>query len=136
MKVIVCIDDNGGMLFNKRRQSRDRKVLEDIAGMNQQIRIHSFSEKLFAESERAVSYLVDDEFLSNAGVGEYCFVEHLSLAPYLDKIEEVIVYHWNRKYPTDFRLDLPYKTWKKQSKEEFAGYSHEKITKERYKNID
>ena len=37
MKVIVCIDDNGGMLFNKRRQSRDRKVLEDISLMTDKI---------------------------------------------------------------------------------------------------
>ena len=26
----ICIDDNNGMLFNKRRQSRDEKVIENI----------------------------------------------------------------------------------------------------------
>ena len=30
MNIIVCLDDNQGMLFNKRRQSKDRQVLEDI----------------------------------------------------------------------------------------------------------
>ena len=30
MRVIVCLDDRNGMLFNRRRQSRDRRVVEDI----------------------------------------------------------------------------------------------------------
>ena len=30
MKLIVCIDDNGGVAFNHRRQSRDRFLIDDI----------------------------------------------------------------------------------------------------------
>ena len=30
MKIIVCLDDNSGMMFNRRRQSRDRVVIDDI----------------------------------------------------------------------------------------------------------
>ena len=30
MKLIVCLDDNKGMMFNKRRQSRDRVLIENI----------------------------------------------------------------------------------------------------------
>ena len=30
MKVIVCVDDNNGMMFNNRRQSRDRILIEDV----------------------------------------------------------------------------------------------------------
>ena len=30
MTLYVCLDDKNGMLFNNRRQSRDRVVLEDI----------------------------------------------------------------------------------------------------------
>ena len=30
MKIIACLDDNNGLLFNNRRQSRDRVVIEDI----------------------------------------------------------------------------------------------------------
>jgi len=133
MKVIVCIDDNQGMLFNKRRQSRDRKVMEDIAAMTPAVLINSFSVKLFEENGSMPDVIVDENFLENAGDGEYCFVENCQLAPYLDKIEELIIYHWNRKYPADFKLDLPYKKWKKTSKTEFAGFSHEKITKEIYR---
>ena len=52
-----------------------------------------------------------------------------------DRIEEVIVYKWNRRYPTDtyFDLDLAALGFRLASSEEFAGYSHEKITKETYR---
>ena len=30
MKLIVCLDDNNGMMFNKRRQSRDRVLIENV----------------------------------------------------------------------------------------------------------
>ena len=30
MDVIVCLDEKNGMLFHGRRQSRDRRVLEDM----------------------------------------------------------------------------------------------------------
>ena len=35
MKIIVCLDDNNGMLFNNRRQSRDKTVVEDIISVYQ-----------------------------------------------------------------------------------------------------
>ena len=31
MKVFVCIDEKNGMLFNKRRLSKDKAVVEKIA---------------------------------------------------------------------------------------------------------
>ena len=30
MKLIVCLDDKNGMLFMKKRQSRDRLLIEDV----------------------------------------------------------------------------------------------------------
>ena len=33
MKVIVCVDDKGGVMFNHRRQSQDRVLRERILGM-------------------------------------------------------------------------------------------------------
>ena len=32
MTLIVCIDDKNGLLFNHRRQSRDRVLIEDLLG--------------------------------------------------------------------------------------------------------
>ena len=33
MRVIVCLDDKGGMTFNNRRQSRDRVLIADVVKM-------------------------------------------------------------------------------------------------------
>ena len=46
MTLYVCLDDRNGMLFNNRRQSRDRVVLEDIrASVLDVLTVDVFSEK-------------------------------------------------------------------------------------------
>lgn len=130
MNIIVCLDDNLGMLFNKRRQSKDRRVLEDIAEFTNRVWISPFSENLFSES--LCEPKVDDNFLEKASSNSYCFVEANKVSPYIDKVEQVIVYKWNRKYPTDFKFDISLESWKMIEQKEFAGFSHEKITKEVY----
>ena len=132
MKIIVCLDDALGMLFNSRRQSRDRRVLDDVAELTRGkgLYIAPFSQKLFEGREQ--EYKVCDEMLSVAQSGEYCFVENMPLKPYISSIEEIVVYRWNRLYPSDmkFDIDLEKEGFKKLSSMDFEGYSHEKITKE------
>lgn len=130
MNIIVCIDDNQGMLFNKRRQSRDVKVLEDIATLTDTLWISSFSEKLF--EDQTIKTIISNEFLDQASKGSYCFVEGQILKPYEKNIEQLIIYKWNRKYPSDFKLDLNLEEWKLVESVDFVGNSHDKITKERY----
>lgn len=130
MNIIVCLDDNLGMLFNKRRQSKDKRVLEDIATFTNELSISPFSEDLFSES--ICKTKVDKFFLEQAPPNTYCFVEVDGISPYIDRIEQLIIYKWNRKYPTDFKFDISLENWKKIEQKEFAGFSHEKITKEVY----
>lgn len=130
MKIIICIDDNQGMLFNKRRQSKDVKVLEDIVSLTNEVWIDSFSEKLFEELNIKVN--ITPMFLENADTGEFCFVENQKLLPYSDHIEQLIIYKWNRSYPSDFKLDLNLNEWKLVEAVDFAGNSHDKITRKIY----
>ena len=130
MNIIACLDDNLGMLFNKRRQSRDRRILEDIEKYTHEVFISSFSENLFSDSLCKIK--VDDHFLEDAPQNTYCFVEADKASPYIDKIEHIIVYKWNRKYPSDFKFDIALENWKMIEQTEFAGLSHEKITKQVY----
>ena len=131
MKVIVCIDDDCGMMFNNRRQSRDRGLVEDVIKMTdgENLYIDAYSELLFADF--AGKYTVDADMLKNAGESDYCFVENKSLGEHLDSIDEIIIYRWNRRYPSDVKLDVvPEKCgFELRETVEFAGYSHEKITK-------
>ena len=132
MKVIVCVDDMGGMMFNKRRQSRDREVVRDILSFTEgkKLWMDTYSSPLFGGFESRVS--VDDDFPEHMGDDEICFVENRHLAPYLERIDTVIVYKWNRRYPADFYLDLQPDEWEKTEVRDFEGNSHEKITKEIY----
>ena len=39
MIAIVCIDDNGGMMFNNRRQSRDKLLTEKIIDISKESKL-------------------------------------------------------------------------------------------------
>lgn len=133
MNVIVCLDDKNGMMFNRRRQSRDRAVRARIAALTagQVLRMAPCSAEQFGEEIPGVR--VGDDFLENTGPGEYCFVENAPLAPWTEQIERLIVFRWNRVYPADVRLDLELPgAWHLARTEDFPGYSHEKITMEVY----
>lgn len=128
LKIILCIDDNGGMLFNNRRQSKDKALIEKVCGIvgERKLWITDFSKDLFEWEVQ-----IDPQMLDKASEGEFCFVENLSLAPYLDKIEELYLFKWNRKYPSDVQLDIMIdKELSLISSEDFIGNSHEKITLE------
>lgn len=130
MIVAVCIDDNAGMLFNSRRQSRDRELIKDfmLTAKENRVMIKPFSKTIF-EGEKIT---IDENCLTNAGENDFCFVEDESIVPYAEKIEELIIYKWNRVYPSDVEFEMPM-GFALQSSTDFAGFSHERITKEIYR---
>lgn len=135
MKIIVCLDDYGGMLFNSRRQSRDRVLIDDVISTlgSDKLYISKYSEILFAEHEG--KYEIVDDFSCITDENCVCFIENVDVKPYLDEISEVTVYNWNRVYPRDFvfDIDLEKEGFSLMSSYEFKGYSHENIRKEVYK---
>lgn len=134
MHVICVIDDGGGMLFNHRRQSQDRVLRQRILARANGHRLWMNAYSYGQFSEEAQQITVSERFLQEAQPGDYCFVEDQPLLPASDRIESVILYHWNRRYPSDFRLDLPLAAhgWEKIACAEFAGSSHTCITEEIY----
>ena len=134
LTVAVCIDERRGMLFGGRRQSRDRVLIAELieTAQNQPICINSFSKTLFEPYSNKVIY---DNLLACCPDRSFCFVEDLALLPFVEDIQTLILYHWNRHYPADRHLDLdPIKNgFSLISKTEFAGSSHDKITKEVYR---
>ena len=131
MIVIVCVDDNKGMMFNHRRQSQDRKLREHILNMvsSSMLWMNSYSKKQFLDDRRVV---VDEAFLEKATENEYCFIEDIDVAPYTDKVEKIILFKWNRNYPADTFFSMNLSGWTLVESEDFAGDSHDKITKEIY----
>lgn len=135
MKVVVCVDDRGGMMFNRRRQSRDRALIADLLASvgDSRLLIAPYSELLFEGTDG--DYTVSENPLDSAQGDDICFVESISVKEYAKRISEVTVYKWNRTYPYDFSFDLDLDTngFKLVSSYDFEGYSHEKITKEIYR---
>ena len=68
MIVMVCIDDHNGMMFNHRRQSRDRAVIERVLRCAESSRLwmSEYSYRLFPGESRD-QLAVGPDFLERAG---------------------------------------------------------------------
>lgn len=134
MKLIVCLDDKNGMAFYGRRQSADcilcHNMLE-LIGSNT-LYMNDYSGKLFHEDTKNI--FVDDHFMDIADQGDYCFAEVTDVTPYIGFAEEIIIYRWNRVYPSDlyFPIELLANYSKHKETFEFVGNSHDRITREVY----
>ena len=127
MTIYVCLDDRNGMLFNKRRQSRDIKVLEDIRKSADVLTIDAFSEKLIQEAE--IPYVLAPEEIPEDA---HFFAEARDLSGLLPRASKLVIYRWNRHYPADVRFEGDLSAFRLESREEFPGKSHDTITKEVY----
>lgn len=136
MIIIACIDNSNGMMFNKRRLSRDKSVITDIRTMTagQRLMMNRYSYSLFNEYSQDMPCCVSESFLDEAGEYDYCFVENRNIIPYIHKIEGIVLYRWNRDYPSDFKFELQLEdsNLKLAESRDFQGFSHNRITKEVY----
>ena len=73
-----------------------------------------------------------EEPWTQAGAEDLCFLELQDPAPALARADRLVVYRWNRHYPSDRKLLLPPEGWTLTSRTEFPGHSHDVITKEIY----
>lgn len=133
MKVIIFLDDRNGMLFNKRRQSRDQAVTDEICMLCQGkvLWMNDYSYPVYGNL-KGVEIKCCQDFIQKAGTGEYALVETDDLKTHAENIEELLVFRWNRSYPSDKKLGLDLSEWQCAEEKEFPGNSHEKITLEKY----
>ena len=125
MTLILWTGKNGEMMFNRRRCSSDREVIADIRAMYDpsEICLSVYSSSLFAGS-KVITDLPE-------AAGSVLFLEDLPLDAALARAKKLIVYRFDRVYPADVRLVIPQDFCMTESKE-FAGFSHDKITREVY----
>ncbi len=128
MKIVTCIENNKGLMFFKKRLSKDEKIIDDIKNMNVKLSMNDYSHKMFLSYNYDNEIIVSDEFVLDT----YYFNENNSLEEYED-ITEIIIYKFNRDYPSDLKLKINLEDFSLESIYEFVGKSHEKITKEVYK---
>ena len=126
--VAVCLDDKGGMTIFGKRQSRDRVLISELCdSTGGVIYISEFSKLLFAPHEGKYQICADP--LSECPDGGVCFIENLPLLPHLPEIGTLIMYKWNEVYPSDKKIDIQFDNFTVVGKKEFAGSSHDNITK-------
>lgn len=134
LTVAICIDERRGMLFGGRRQSRDRVLIADLVETAQDLPlcIDRFSKTLF---DQYPNTRICEDLFADCPANSICFVENIPLLPYLEEIDTLILYHWNRHYPADVHLDLEplANGFSLLSRTEFTGSSHNTITKEVYR---
>lgn len=138
MNILICLDDNQGMMFNNRRQSQDKILRNNIKELinNATLFMNEYSYKLYKDIDKE-NIIICEDFLDKCGNNDFCLVEDKPLRNYISKINNIIIYKWNRIYPADlyFDIDLNSGLWELLKQEEFQGSSHEKITKETYRRI-
>lgn len=159
MTGIVCLDQEDGLLFNSRRQSRDRVVTEKILSMTEgkPLWMSAYSRRIFpedasvcvaedlvgklaepAESARKAAEQAESaqkEPWQQPEKASFCLIEE-AVDLENEAIDEWLVFRWKRVYPADVFLKFPKDSWEKELIETFAGYSHEEIDLERYRKKD
>lgn len=128
--LILCVENSFGMSFNGRRVSRDECVIQKIISEkgDSKLYMNGYSAKLFD------GYCVEncEDFLEIAGDEDYVFAENVDVSPFEEKVKKMILFKWNRDYPSDNKLKIDTDKFRLDSVCEFPGKSHECITMEVY----
>lgn len=129
MTLFLTVDNDFGVAFNRRRQSRDSAVVGDIASSAcGDIITTAYSAKLFGDMPQV---LVTDDIFQPKADG-FVFCECADAAEHFDIFDTIVLYKWNRDYPHDVILSkTPVQCgFALESTAEFVGTSHDNITKE------
>lgn len=131
MHLIVCVDERDGLSFCGRRLSRDGILNQHMLTLasGHKLWMNAYSAKMFSGD----TVCADEDFLLRAGSDDFCFLENSPLPKTNETLESVILYHWNRTYPSNVTFPRALLDGMHLVKEEeFPGRSHEMITMEWY----
>ena len=127
MNLIICLGDKNGMMFNGRRQSRDSVLCERLLSIfGDKLYMSPYSAKLFPSD----SPITVCDFGACAEKDGFFFAEDTDFS--LDSAEKIVIYRWNRHYPSDkiFTFDLDALGYTLVSSTDFSGSSHPVITEQ------
>ena len=129
MEVIICVDDHYGVSFLGKRLSRDKFLYADIAEYinKRTLCVNAKAAALFQEQQ--ISLKITTDFSEDS----LYFVEDTEIFRNRSKISKIILYRWNRIYPSDVRFSPEWlDEFQLINRTEFAGFSHDLITREVY----
>ena len=130
--LFFTLDDKNAVTFAGKRQSKDIKVAQKMCEFmsGTPLAIKAKSANFFEGVD--IPLVTVDNFVDCREDTPTAFCEEIPSQEVLDNALVLIVFRWNRNYPslTNERLNLD--GYSKTFVEEFAGNSHEKITVEVY----
>lgn len=128
MILAACVDNRMGLSFLGKRLSKDRMLREKLLSLSgAKLRMSLYSRKQFESGTYA-----GEDYLSAACPGDWVFAENADYLDYADRIEQIVLFRWNRDYPADLYFSFP-GDWRLVSTEDFPGNSHDNITMEVYR---
>ncbi len=130
MIVIVCVDNQNGVMFNHRRQSQDKELTAEILKMvkDKPLYVSRYSKSLFPED---ANIIVTEDF-NELTEENFAFIEDKILDISQNNIDRLILCRWNRDYPSDIKLPFDTESYFLQSRKDITGNSHDKIRIEIY----
>ena len=133
MTLIACVDNSLGIMFGGRRISRDAIIYKRITELvgDGKLYLSTYSYPLFC----GYDVEINDNCLELANENDFCFLEDGDVKPYIGKIDRIILYFWNREYPSDKKFEISLNDFTVESEFEFAGNSHDVITERVYVRI-
>lgn len=135
MKLIVCLENNNGVIFNKRRVSSDRKVTQRVIELTwgKKLWISYYTQELFVDKDiKSTLIVISNSIFKKAGENDYVWIENI-MPKNLDDCSELIVFRWNRDYPSDLKFDFDFSdSFELSSAKIIKGNSHDEITEEHY----
>lgn len=137
MILVVCVDDGMGMMFNKRRQSKDALVRTDMLAMlppEKKLFVTPYTAKQFLpeEQEKLCVLGADVSARDVLSAEEVFFAEDTDVTGFETATEQVVLYRWNRAYPSDMKFTFDLSGYELISSEDFVGNSHPEMKKEIY----
>ena len=134
MILIFTLDDNNATQFCGKRQSTDSEVATHILDFanNAPIYMKEKSKSFFNTAIRSCSQFVFVDNFNDVPEDAVCFIEEVVSDEILNKVDLMLVYRWNRVYPSVVKDRLNLDDYTKHFIESFKGSSHNQITTELY----
>lgn len=147
MRLVYILDQKNGLLFNKRRQSKDSILIDNIIQKvneveNATLWLSDYSKELFVDSGLELKN-INELSLAEASDKDFIFIEDVSvdIQHVLENTESshyLYLCKWNKVYPADKRLDVMedyFNHFEVLSTEIFEGNSHDEIYLEEWRTI-
>lgn len=139
MTLALCVENRGGLTLFGKRLSRDFALCEDLtreaSSLNGLI-ITPFSKKMFDQMFQSAenSYsLVVEKPEPIATTNGFIFAEKAEdVYALLPRTDELLIYHWNRDYPFDTKLEFRPDEWDAAGERHIVGTSHPDIFVEKF----